>query len=103
VRKDVLRRLTSRLCPFPHHRTWQRQRLSSMSGKCKSTIVHGLSVNGVAVTSQCDIANVLAASFASASSSDRYDSTFLCIKDIQRHHLFTSTPRILNVIMLHSL
>jgi hypothetical protein len=44
-------------------------------------LVPGLSVNGVAVTSQCDVANALAASFASVSSSDRYDTTFLRIKD----------------------
>jgi potassium voltage-gated channel Eag-related subfamily H protein 8 len=52
-----------------------------MSGKCKSTTVPGLSVYGVAITFQCDVANALAASFASVSTSDRYDSTFLRIKD----------------------
>jgi hypothetical protein len=62
----------------PSYVVWQR--LSSMSGKCRSTTVPGLSVNGVAITSQCDVANALAASFASASSSDRYDPTFLWIK-----------------------
>jgi hypothetical protein len=57
------------------------QRLHRMSGKYKSIIFPGLSVNGVAITSQFDVANALAASFASVSSSDRYDPIFLRIKD----------------------
>jgi hypothetical protein len=38
-----------------------------VSGLCKSTVVPGLSVNGVAITPQCDIANALVASFAPSS------------------------------------
>jgi hypothetical protein len=63
----------------PSDLVWQR--LRRMSGKCKSTRVTCLSVNGVAITSQCDVANAFAASFASVSSFDRYDPTFLRIKD----------------------
>jgi hypothetical protein len=71
---------TSSLCPVQHRRTSYDVR-RRMSGKCRITTVSGLSVNGVAITSQCDVANALAASFASASSSDRYDPTFLSIED----------------------
>jgi hypothetical protein len=56
------------------------QKLRRMSGKCRSITVPGLSVNGVAITTQCDVSTALASSFASASSSDRYDHTFLRIK-----------------------
>jgi hypothetical protein len=49
-------------------------------GQMKSTTVPGLFVKGIAITSQCDIANALAASFASLANSGRYDPTFLRIK-----------------------
>jgi hypothetical protein len=52
----------------PSDVVWQR--LRRMPGKYRSTTVPGLSVNGVAITSQRDGANALVASFASASSSD---------------------------------
>jgi hypothetical protein len=56
-------------------------KLRRMSGKFNRTTTPGISVGGVTITSQADIANTIASCFSTICNSDNYDPSFKVIKD----------------------